>query len=779
MDRRISGSILSLGLGLAGGWLAWPVTRASGEPVASVPAAKPAVDQTARYKKEIEPLLVTYCYDCHGDGSHKGELAIDSFKDIAAMQGNREVWKRIREHIGYKLMPPADEDQPDDKERKQLLSWIDDAVFPVDPARPDPGRIPLRRLNREEYRNTIQDLLGVEVAVENVLPPDDSGYGFDNIGDVLTLSPVHIERYLAAARQALDKAVHPDPMPRPERKIAGATMDGPGLRSEDGHYLWKAGEATCHPYFTAGRYKLKVVAAGTWGGNDPPKMELRLDGNLVSTWDVKNPMDSPKWYTAEVKIEAKGEHRIGVTFPNDFWDESIKDPARRDRNLMVNRVEIEGPLDGPLPPKPETHRAIYGERRSGEDDKAYALGVLSKFARHAFRRSPHPGEVERYLRFVDVAGSQGQGIEHGIRLALEAMLVSPSFLFREEPVQGGGRADKIVQLGEHALASRLSYFLWSSMPDDRLLDLADAGQLRKHLDEEITRMIGSPKSERFISNFGGQWLQLRNLASASPDEKRFPNYNRAIGRDMRKETELFLSDTLHSNQPITTLLDADYSFLNGNLARFYGIPGVDGKEFRKVSLAGTPRRGLMGQGAVLIVTSYPTRTSPVLRGKYVLQNLLDLTPPPPPPNIPQLGGNHGQNLTLREQMEIHRKDPSCANCHALMDPIGFAYEQYDAVGSFRNDDRGNPINTAGKLSDGTAFTTVDELRALILTKHGGEFQRALASKLLTYALGRGTDWYDRPAIDAITAKAAKDNGRFQTFIRAVIDSVPFQYRRSS
>ncbi|MGC4014363.1 MAG: DUF1592 domain-containing protein [Luteolibacter sp.] len=446
---------------------------------------------------------------------------------------------------------------------------------------------------------------------------------------------------------------------------------------------------------------------------------------------------------------------------------------------MVNRVEIEGPLDGPLPPKPETHRAIYGERSSNENDKTYALRVLSRFARHAFRRPTQAGEVERYLRFIDVAGSQGQDIEHGIRLAMEAMLVSPSFLFREEPILGGGKPDKIVQLGEHALASRLSYFLWSSMPDDRLLDLADTGQLRQHLDEEIQRMIGSPKSDRFVSNFGGQWLQLRNLASAAPDEKRFPNYNRALGRDMRKETELFLGDVLRSNLPIRTLLDADYSFLNGNLARFYGVQGVDGKEFRKTSLSGTPRRGLLGQGAVLMVTSYPTRTSPVLRGKYVLQNLLDLAPPPPPPNIPQLDKGHGRDMTLREQMELHRRDPSCANCHALMDPIGFAFEQYDAVGSFRDNDKGNPIDTSGKLADGSAFANADELRRLILNQHGNEFQRALASKLLTYALGRGTDWYDRPAIDAITAKAAKDDGRFQTFIRAVIDSVPFQYRRSS
>ncbi|MGC4014362.1 MAG: DUF1587 domain-containing protein [Luteolibacter sp.] len=342
MVRRITGSMVSLGLGLASGWFAWPCLYAAGEPAPAAPAPVPVADQTARYRKEIEPLLVTYCYDCHGDGSHKGELAIDSFKDIAGMQKNREVWKRIREHIGYKLMPPADEDQPSDQERKQLLSWIDAAVFPVDPAHPDPGRVLLRRLNREEYRNTIKDLLGVDLEVENILPPDDSGYGFDNVGDVLTLSPVHIERYLTAARQALDRAVHPDPMPRPERKIAGSTLEGPGRRSEDGHYLWKAGEAVCNPeFYRPGRYYLKVVASGTWGGNEPPKMELRLDGNLLSSWEVKNLLDTPKWYTAEVKIEDQGNAPHRRQLPERF----------------LGRIH-----QGPRPPRPEPDGQPRGDR---------------------------------------------------------------------------------------------------------------------------------------------------------------------------------------------------------------------------------------------------------------------------------------------------------------------------------------------------------------------------------------------------------------------------------
>lgn len=761
-----------LGLALAP-W--WPELACASEAGAADRAA------AERYRKDIVPLLETYCYDCHGDGAKKGELSLDSFSTLEAMRHNRGTWKRIRDHIGYGLMPPPDEDQPGAAEKRQLLSWIDDAVFPVDPANPDPGRIALRRLNREEYRNTIRDLLGVDLAVESILPVDDSGYGFDNIGDVLTLSPVHIERYLSAARKALDKAVHPDPMPHPARAIAGSDLEGPGVRSEEGHYLITAGEALAVPEIAPGRYRLRITAGGTLGGQVAPKMELRLDGILLKTWDVSEPQGTPGTYVQEIRIDQPGKHRIGLAFPNDFYDLNQPDPWQRDRNLMVNRIEIEGPLDGPPRPKPETHRRIYGEHRSGVSDRDYALEVLTRFGRRAFRRPPRPGEIERYLKLLEVAKGQGQDVEHGIRLALEAMLVSPSFLFREEPAQEGTDKPGIVALNEHALASRLSYFLWSSLPDRRLSGLADEGRLRENLDAEIARMIASEKSRRFISNFGGQWLQLRNLASANPDQKRFPSFTGSLADDMRRETELLLTDILQRDLPATTLLDADYTFLNERLARHYGIEGVTGTDFRRVSLPDGPRRGIFGHGSVLTVTSYPTRTSPVLRGKYVLENLLDITPPPPPPNIPQLEppGGHGRNTSLREQMERHREDPACSSCHALMDPIGFGLEQFDAIGAFRETEHGKPVDSSGKLVDGGTFTGAAELRGLLVRDHRAEFHRALATKLLTYALGRGVEWYDRPAVDAIVARADSDNGRLQSFIRAVVTSVPFQYRRTS
>ena len=732
----------------------------------------------ARWKSEALPIFETYCYDCHGDGIKKGELAIDRFDSIAKMQQNREVWKRIRDHLKHHLMPPLDEDQPTVEERDKLLAWIDAAVFPVDPNHPDPGRVTLRRLNRIEYQNTLRDLLGVEVNVMDLIPPDDSGYGFDNIGDVLTLSPAHLERYLEAARVALDKAVKPGVMPPPETKTNGRDLEGNGQRSEEGHYLFKAGAAeTIYRPLRPGKYRVTVTACGTLGGDGPPAMELHVEDKKLHEWKVDAPMDRPKDYTHEIQIDAKEPLSIGVAFTNDFYDEDHPDRSRRDRNLMVNSITVTGPLDGPPPSKPASHRRIYTERKPGENDRAYALGVLNQFARKAFRRPTREGEVARYLQLVSLA--KDEGIEHGIRLALEAMLVSPSFLYREEPQPEPDNAKKIHAIDEHSLATRLSYFFWSSMPDDRLTELATRGELRKNLSGEIDRMIADKRSRQFVSNFTGQWLRLRDLPSSQPAKRAFPGFNPRLREAMRRETELLFSHVVRANLPLTTLLDADFTFVNDDLARHYGIPDVKGNEFRKVELTDSRRRGILGQGSFHLLTSYPLRTSPVLRGKYVLENLLDTAPPPPPPNVPQLEPptRHGDQRSLREQLEKHREDPSCASCHALMDPIGFGLENFDATGAWRDLENGKPIDASGELVGGRKIHGVDDLRKALVEDHRSDFHRSVASKLLTYALGRGLDWYDKPALDKIVADTEAANGSSRAMLRAVIDSVPFQYRR--
>ena len=737
-------------------------------------------DPAKQFHDEIEPIFVNYCYDCHGDGLKKGELALDQYQSIDSMIANRDVWQRIRDHIDFRLMPPPDEYAPDEEERKKLVKWIDDAVFPVDPNNPDPGHVTLRRLNRAEYQNTIYDLLGVKIEVKDILPPDDSGYGFDHIGDVLTISPVHLERYLDAAKLALDQVVVLKQMPFPQVKVEGKQLSGDGGEASDnGWYFHADGTAAREVNLPEpGRYRVKIVAGGTSGAGVPPKVDFILGDEVKHTWDITAPIDSPAEYSAEFTLESGNRFKMGAAFTNDFWDETIPDPNQRDRNVLLKRIVIEGPLDGPRQPKPARHRQIFGTREAGQDDRSYMLAVLDRFARRAFRRPPEPGEIEHYLVFQKIAQQNGNDIDHAIRHALEAMLVSPAFLFHQEPDSGESKGGRKL-ISEYALASRVSYFLWSSMPDQRLFDLAEKGQLRENLDAEIRRMIASPKASAFVENFAGQWLQLRDLHSTYPDGKLFKEYDGYLARSMARETLMLFNDVLQNDQPVDRLLDADYTFLNQRLAEHYGIEGVEGKDFRKVPLEGTRRRGILNQGSVLTLTSYPRRTSPVLRGKYVLENILDTPPPPPPPNIPQLEAvaGHGKDLSLRQQMERHRDDPSCSSCHALMDPIGFGLENFNAIGAWRDQERGKPIDSSGKLADGSTFANSTELRELISGKQRPLFHRALASKLLTYALGRGLEWYDRPAVDEIVLKAEADDARFISLILAIAHSVPFQYQR--
>jgi len=732
------------------------------------------------WNDEIRPLFDYHCYECHGEGISEGELALDDFGSIADMQADRERWKRIRAHIDQRLMPPLDEAQPTSKERDQMVQWIDAAVFPVDPNKPDPGRVTLRRLNRVEYENTLRDLLGVAVKVQDLLPPDDSGYGFDNIGDVLTLSPAHMERFLASARFALDQATHPDPMPYPSRTIPGRELQGGGHRDENGHFLFRNGAASTSVDFQKpGRYRLSVRAGGTPGAKEGPNMQLRLGEQDLGTWEIKDTLDRPGATDIEISIKQPGRKKLSAIFLNDWFDANYPDPAARDRNLLIREVTVTGPLDGPRPPRPESHRRIYGERRSGESDEAWATRIFSDFARRAFRRPPEPGEAERYLHFIRLAHEEQRSFEYGVRHGLEAMLVSPAFLFREEPQPEPDNPQRIHPISEHALASRLSYFLWSTMPDPSLSKLADEGKLRANLNQEVERMLNSPKAEQFVRNFTGQWLQLRDLSTARPSRRSFPRFAPVLKADMARETGLLFNHLIRENRPLTDLIEADYTFVNHRLARHYGIEGVKGDAFERVSLDEHPRRGILGHGSFLLVTSHPLRTSPVLRGKYVLENLLDMAPPPPPPNVPQLTppGKHGKGLSLREQMEKHREDPGCASCHTLMDPIGFGLQNFDADGSWRTTENGKPIDASGQLGEDRKFQGADDLRKLIIKHHRDDFLRSVSSRMLTYSLGRGTDWYDKPAIDRIVRETKEQNLGTRALIHAITQSVPFQYRR--
>lgn len=736
-----------------------------------------ALPPEERWKKEVFPIVENHCYDCHGEGVKKGDLDFDDFDGIESMIADRERWKRIRGHVAQRLMPPPDEAQPTQADRDKFIRWIDDAIFPVDPKNPDPGRVTLRRLNRVEYKNTIRDLLGVQIKVDEMLPPDDSGYGFDNIGDVLTLSPVHMERFLEVARISLDKAVTPGPMPYPQKRIIGKNLDGEGQRPGDVLYMLTNGVAsTTHQFHQKGTYNIRVIAGGTKGGTDWPNMRLQVTDKLKGEWEVKTEVDQPKAYSAEIKVTQPGNIAISVGFTNDFWDP--KEPQHKDRNLMVHAIEIEGPLEGPRQKKPKTHMAIYGEQK-GASDEAWATEVFKRFARRAFRRPVQAGEAERYLHFVRLAKEEGKSVEHGIRYGLEAMLVSPSFLFREEPQPEPDNAKQVHLINEHALAARLSYFLWSTMPDERLMQLADQGKLRENLDAEIDRMLGDWKAGQLVQHFTGQWLQLRDLEAANLSQKAYPKYSWKLKNHFRKETEHLFQHLIKEDRPLVELLDADYTFVNEDLAKHYGLKSIRGNDFQKVSLEGQPRRGLLGHGSFLLITSHPLRTSPVLRGKYVLENILDVAPPPPPPNVAQLAppDQATKGMSLREQMELHRSKPECSSCHALMDPIGFGLENFDADGSFREKALGKPIDASGTLASGREFNGADELREIITTQHRSNFHRAVASKMLTYAIGRGVDWYDKPALDQIVRDTEAAGGGTRDIIRAIIRSVPFQKRR--
>jgi hypothetical protein len=719
------------------------------------------------YSARILPILERYCYDCHADGLKKGGVTLDSHRDMKTLFADRDLWQRIRTQIDFRLMPPPDEDAPEDAERGQLLSWIDDAIFPVDPDNPDPGHVTLRRLNRSEYRNTIRDLLGVGLDVDAILPPDDTGYGFDNIGDTLSLSPAHLERYFDAAEQALDLAIMIGPMPR-ERQSA------------PGRFLTTNGEVKARfEVPRPGRYRMEITAGGTPGGDADPRMELRGGGELLHAWDVTAKDSSPEVYVHEWEIGDTGRLRVSAAFTNDFYDENFPDTARRDRNLLIAHIDLTGPLDGPPPQKPATHRRIFGEERGAspeETDAYYATRVIAAFAQRAFRRPVTDDEVRR---FRDLALQRaGDDIESGIRDALLAVLVSPSFIYREEATESitGGKS----LVSELALASRLSYFLWGSMPDERLLQLATAGTLRENLGSEITRMLASDKSSSLVTDFAGQWLQTRDLDIITPDARLFPQFDRRLAEDMRAETEHLIDHVIRENMPVRTLIDADFTFLNERLAAHYGYPNVSGVEFRKVPLP-SPRRGILGHASVLTLTSYPTRTSPVIRGKYILDNILNTPPPPPPQNVPPLEASReeGRNLPLREQLERHRSDPACSSCHALMDPLGFGLENFDAIGRWREAENGHRIDPAGTLADGRAFTGPAELLEILRQDPQDRFLRAAAAKMLTYALGRGLEYYDRPAIDRIVSSAKKEDGRIHSLIHAVIQSVPFQYRRNT
>ena len=654
-----------------------------------------------------------------------------------------------------------------------LVAWTASARQPAKHSNQDPGRVTARRLNRYEYNNTIRDLLAIDFKPAADFPADDSGYGFDNIGDVLSLSPVLMEKYLAAAEKIARIAIVPAPLPKPTSERHGGADNRPGPKR---NVLTVA-----HRFPVEGDYDFVISVNGR---PDPVQLRFSIDGQTLPRAKVEAAVEDRR--SAQVHAHVTmGEHILAAEpIPDgphapDAEFESGKS-ARPQAEPSEGSIEIRGPYQPIQPPPSESYQRVFVCAKPGVKTLECARADLANLARRAYRRPVTNQEVDGLTRFVKMARQQGDSFEQGMQVAVAAILVSPHFLFRIERDRNPTNPEAAHDLSDFELATRLSYFLWSSMPDDELLHLAAKKKLRipTILQAQIHRMLADRKAKALVENFGGQWLQLRNLDSVKPDPDRFPMFTEALRRDMQRETQLFFESILREDRSILEFLDADYTFLNGRLAAFYGIPRVGGSDFQRVQLSPEYHRGgVLTQAAILTVSSYPNRTSPVIRGKWILENFLNAAPPPPPPNVPNLDEKAiGSTGSLRQQLERHRTNPVCNGCHARMDPLGFGLENYDATGRWRTEDGKFPIDADGRLPDGRTFDGPEGLKDILLgDKHA--FTQCLAEKLLTYALGRGLEDYDRPAVQSIVDRTADAGYKFSAMVQAIVLSSPFEQRR--
>ena len=736
------------------------------------------------FVERIKPILKTACLECHSGAEANGGLALSNFNSTKAIVKERRTWEKVIQRLEIEDMPPEDSPKLSALDRKKLIAWLKSSIKEIECGMtPNPGSVTMRRLNRAEYRNTVRDLLGIDYAPATGFPGDDVGYGFDNIGDVLTLPPLLMEKYIRAAEDISRQViVAPEPGPVFEtlRKPSQLSMDKGGHSEGERFSMFSNGTMTIEEQIPwKGTYTLELAMTGSPVANEYPRMEIAVDGKKVKELIVKTEtQDMPKEYSIPLKFGKAGKRTVTLAFTNDKYIEAKNGKAAEDRNIYVYSLKIFGQkaaerISDSLLPK--THREIVkAVPSSGVTVQQAATEVLKPIVSKAFRRPATNDELTRLAKLVSEVVESGESYEAGLQSGLQAVLISPSFLFKvEEPAEKTAKQFPLVT--DFELATRLSYFLWSSKPDNELFQLAQKKQLRDPvvLKQQIKRMLQHPHSKALVENFAGQWLTLRKLDKFVPNANLFPLWNDEIRDFARQETELFFANIMREDKSLMRLLDADYTFLNEPLARFYGIPGVTGTEFRLVSTKGHRRMGLLTQASVLAVTSNPTRTSPVKRGKWVLDNLLGTPPPPAPPGVPELDKAELTG-TLRQKIEQHRANPACASCHKLMDPIGLALENYDAVGRWRTLDQGQQIDPVGELPGGEQVKGPADLIRNLRDKNADKFIRCITEKMLTFALGRGLEYYDRCAVDQIQAKIAKEDNRFSTLIFEIVSSDPFQ-----
>ncbi len=777
-------------------------------------AEQPLVAEAFAAPEATPAILGDYCSRCHNDNDKVANLSLDDVRNGDLFHGrNMEIWEKVLRRTRQGEMPPLNKPQPTAAARAAFVQWLESGLDAYAAQHPDPGRATIRRLNRVEYANAVRDLLALDVDVSRELPQDNSGYGFDNIADVLSVSPTLMDRYIAVAgkvgRLATGLTSRREFVTSYEVPKDGSVMNGgrPAYneRASDDLPLGSRGGGAFTYY---ARYDATYEISGWLNANTNNETDRQPEDKV----SIRVPLKS-------------GAHVIGLSFRRQLApDESVQTlrndldkvpvptaaPVMLPMDVSVDGVRVKTvdvpsyrmsprysqqnfPRDvlqidvaGPFSPKgvgrtPSRDRIFICKPRRASAEAACARQIVGALARRAYRRPVNDNDLTPLIRVYATERAQSD-FEHGIEAAVEAILVSPHFLFLVEQDPAGSKPGGVRPLTDLELASRLSFFLWSSIPDDRLLSLAETGQLQKPgvMDAQITRMLADPRAQALTTNFAGQWLYLRNLDQQRPDISIFPKFDTRLRRAMAQETEMFFTYVLRTNRSLLDFIAADYTFLNQRLADHYGIGGITGTAMRRVSLdPASNRGGLLGQASILTVTSYGNHTSVVKRGKWILDNLLAASPPPPPPDVPALQEKHdGRLLTAREQLELHRKSPACAACHVKMDPLGFSLENFDAIGAFRQKDAGQPIDVSARMPDGTQFAGLSGLKRILLSQKD-EFASAFTERLLTYALARGVDARDMPAIRTITRSAAADGYRIQTVIKGIVHSAPFTLRRTT
>ncbi len=727
------------------------------EAAPDVASGDPALVEAA-FQKDILPFITQNCFACHGLTKARGDVSLAKYKDAATMQKDPEVWDNVLDQLRKREMPPKDKPQPTQAEVDKTVEAIHGVLAALNAGSvSNVGRVTLRRLNRTEYNNTIRDLLGVDFKPAEDFPADDVGYGFDNIGDVLSVSPLLLEKYLSATESILDQAIVVYQTPKPVKSAVG-TLRLPAMIS--------AGETGGMASFDEGDYIIRARLGATQAGAGTVRAMLRIEGKDVKEFAVKAATNDPAVYETTVRVKA-GTQRVTLANLN----------SGRAPMLYVQSVEVEGPFYTPPPNYPAVHNRLMAHT-AGLETREAAREILTRFTTKAFRRPLRPGEVEKFLAMFDASQKRGEQFELGVRAALYRVLMSPDFLFRVEMDPAGVTAGASYQVSEYELASRLSYFLWNTMPDDELFALAAKGQLRPHLVEQVQRMIKDPKSGSFLQNFCEQWLTLRKLDLISPDPVMFPAFNKSLQQSMQRESNLFFEAVAREDRSVLQLLNADFTFVNEPLAKLYGIEGVKGENFIRVK-APPHRGGVLTMAGVLALNSNATRTSPVKRGKFVLEEILNTPPPAPPANVPPLEEGKQLTGTLRQIMEQHRDNPLCASCHQKMDPMGFAFENFDAIGAWREKDgSGFIIDASGEMPDGQTFEGAPGLKTFLDAKKD-LFLKCLSDKMLTYAIGRGLEYYDKRSVEQIAAALAKNDYRFSALVLEIVKSDPFQMRTAT